>query len=204
LGNGGSDQEPVHEVTISQAFFMGKYEVTQGQWQAVMGSNPSHFKECGSNCPVEMVSWDDAQAFINKLNETNDGFKYRLPSEAEWEYACRTGTTVDYLDSTAWYSANSGSKTHPVGAKQPDGFGLYDMHGNVSEWCQDWYHPSYDGAPSDGSAWLSGGEHQFRVLRGGSWLDDAPVLRSATRNLYPPDYRFNFFGFRVVAVVRTQ
>jgi formylglycine-generating enzyme required for sulfatase activity len=204
LGNGGSDQEPVHEVTISQAFFMGKYEVTQGQWQAVMGSNPSHFKECGSNCPVEMVSWDDAQAFINKLNETNDGFKYRLPSEAEWEYACRTGTTVDYLDSTAWYSANSGSKTHPVGAKQPDGFGLYDMHGNVSEWCQDWYHPSYDGAPSDGSAWLSGGEHQFRVLRGGSWLDDAPVLRSATRNLYSPDYRFNFFGFRVVAVVRTQ
>jgi len=203
MGSYSNDSgKPMHEVRISQAFYMGKYEVTQGQWQGVMGNNPSYFKDCGSKCPVEQVSWNDAQDFINKLNDANDGSKYRLPSEAEWEYACRAGTTGDYagdLDSIAWYSANFGSKTHPVGAKQPNGFGLYDMYGNVWEWCQDWYHPSYDGAPSDGSAWLSGGEQKYRVFRGGSWTN-ATNLRSALRARSTPDDRESNIGFRVVSV----
>lgn len=209
--NGDADEKPVHQVTISQAFYIGRYEVTQAQWQSVMGSNPSYFRDCGGNCPLEQVSWNDAQNFINKLNENNDGFGYRLPTEGEWEYACRAGTTGEYagdLDSMAWYSANSGGKTHLVGTKQPNGFGLYDMHGNVWEWCEDWYHPSYDGAPGDGSAWLSGGDQWHpRVLRGGSWSPFAPYLRSAGRYYpayYTPDFRYNYVGFRVVAVVRTQ
>jgi formylglycine-generating enzyme required for sulfatase activity len=167
--NGDKDERPVHRVTISQAFYIGRYEVTQAQWQAAMGDNPSHFKDCGGNCPVERVSWKDAQNFINKLNESNDGFRYRLPTEAEWEYACRAGTTGDYagtLSEMAWYGKNSGSKTHAVGGKQPNAWGLADMHGNVWEWCQDWYHKTYYGAPTDGSAWLSGGEQEYRVLRG--------------------------------------
>lgn len=205
--NGGATEKPVHQVTISQAFYMGKYEVTQGQWQAVMGNNPSNFKDC-ANCPVEQVSWDDAQKFIQRLNQTNDGYIYRLPTEAEWEYACRAGTTGDYagnLSEMAWYSENSGSKTHSVGGKRPNDWGLADMHGNVWEWCQDWYHETYYGAPTDGSAWLSGGEQKYRVLRGGSWLDtNAPNLRSASRNTASPDYRGSYIGFRVVAIARTQ
>jgi formylglycine-generating enzyme required for sulfatase activity len=201
--NGGTDEKPVHQVTISQAFYMGKYEVTQGQWQTVMGNNPSNFKDCGGNCPVEQVSWDDAQNFINKLNESNDGFRYRLPTEAEWEYACRAGTTGDYagiLSEMAWYGKNSGSKTHAVGGKQPNAWGLADMHGNVWEWCQDWYHETYYGAPTDGSAWLSGGEQEYRVLRGGSWGNYAEGLRSAVRDYGAPDSRVSFNGFRVIAV----
>jgi formylglycine-generating enzyme required for sulfatase activity len=190
---------------------MGKYEVTQAQWQSVMGNNPSSFKDCGGNCPVETVSWNDAQDFINKLNERNDGFKYRLPTEAEWEYACRAGTTgrnsAAELDNIAWYADNSIGKPHIVGGKQPNAFGLYDMLGNVDEWCKDWYHDNYNGAPSDGSAWLDGGEQRDRVLRGASW--DLPVFYfgSADRNRLPPDSRNTLngrVGFRVVAVGRTQ
>jgi formylglycine-generating enzyme required for sulfatase activity len=205
--NGVADEKPVHEVTINYSFYMGKYEVTQAQWQAVMGSNPSSFKDCGGNCPVEEVSWNDAQNFINKLNEANDGYKYRLPSEAEWEYACRAGTTGDYyaadVDDIGWYD-KSGKKTHAVGGKQPNAFGLYDMSGNVWEWCKDWYHDSYNGAPTDGSAWLTGGEQKYRVLRGGSWLSYASFLRSALRYWVTLDDRGSYDGFRVVAVVRTQ
>ncbi len=204
--NGEADERPVHEVTINYSFHMGKYEVTQAQWQAVMGNNPSYFKDC-VNCPVEQVSWDDAQNFINKLNESNDGFRYRLPTEAEWEYACRAGTTGDYagnLSEMAWYSENSGNKTHAVGGKQPNAWGLADMHGNVWEWCQDWYHETYYSAPTDGSAWLSGGEQKYRVLRGSSWNNYAPCLRSANRLIGTPVYRFGSYGFRVVAVARTQ
>jgi formylglycine-generating enzyme required for sulfatase activity len=214
-------EKPAHRVTIAEGFYMGKYEVTQAQWQKVMGTNPSNFKGC-DNCPVEQVSWDDAQAFINRLNAQNDGYTYRLPSEAEWEYACRAGTTGDYagdLDSMGWYYNNSGdaplsgqwdpnklkannNRTHAVGSKQPNAFGLFDMHGNVWEWCEDWYHDSYAGAPTDGSAWLSGGEQKYRVLRGGSWSYDALNLRSAYRDRLTPDGRSDNIGLRVVAVSR--
>jgi formylglycine-generating enzyme required for sulfatase activity len=199
--NSYDDERPVHDVTISMAFYMGKYEVTQAQWQAVMGSNPSNFK--GDNLPVENVSWDDAVAFIARLNAQKDGYSYRLPSEAEWEYACRAGTTGDYagdLDAMAWYDKNSGNKTHDVGTKAPNAFGLFDMHGNVLEWCQDWYQDSYSGAPTDGSAWLSGGDQNYRVLRGGSWNSDAGLLRSTNRSRSSPDVRNADVGFRVVAV----
>jgi formylglycine-generating enzyme required for sulfatase activity len=200
---GDPAEKPVHQVTISRAFYMGKYEVTQAQWQAVMGNNPSYFKDC-ANCPVERVSWDDTQEFIQRVNGMNDGYSYRLPTEAEWEYACRAGTTGDYAGNPgemAWYSENSGSKTHDVGTKQPNAFGLYDMHGNVWEWCQDWYHVDYNGAPSDGSAWLSGGEQGYWVLRGGSYYVDATGLRSAVRfRATRGGPLYDLYGFRVVAV----
>ncbi|HUQ33326.1 MAG TPA: formylglycine-generating enzyme family protein [Pyrinomonadaceae bacterium] len=205
--NGDADEKPVHQVTINYSFYMGKYEVTQAQWQSVMGNNPSYFKDC-ANCPVEQVSWNDAQVFIRKLNEMNDGYTYRLPTEAEWEYACRAGTTGDYagiLNEMGWYSENSGSKTHAVGSKRPNDWGLYDMHGNVDEWCEDWYHDSYYGAPTDGSAWLSGGEQKYQVLRGCAWNCSARGLRSAIRTFIPAGIRRNDdVGFRLAAVVRTR
>ncbi|MDT4967144.1 MAG: hypothetical protein QOJ64_1881 [Acidobacteriota bacterium] len=214
------DEKPVHRVSIGNGFYMGKYEVTQAQWQAVMGYNPSNFK--GDNLPVEQASWNDAIAFIARLNAQKDGFTYRLPTEAEWEYACRAGTTGDYagdLDSMAWYDANAGdarlsgdlnydklkannNRTHPVGTKLPNAFGLFDMHGNVEEWCQDWYHATYAGAPDDGSAWLSEGEQERRVLRGGSWYDSAARLRSARHyvGVYPVFIGYGIAGFRIVAI----
>jgi formylglycine-generating enzyme required for sulfatase activity len=225
---GHGDEKPVQRVTISQGFYMGRYEVTQAQWQAVMGTNPSNFK--GDNLPVEEVSWNDAQEFIGRLNARNDGYTYRLPSEAEWEYAARAGTTGDYagdIDTMAWYGNNSGrtrlaaaeifrsdpqnyyrritdngGQTHPVGSKRPNAFGLFDMHGNVWEWCEDWYHESYVGAPLDGGAWLSGGRQKERVLRGGSWYFPADFCRSSCRNRNPPDSHYDSNGIRVVAVTR--
>jgi formylglycine-generating enzyme required for sulfatase activity len=152
---------------------------------------------------VESVSWNDAQKFIERLNHTNDGYIYRLPTEAEWEYACRAGTTGDYagnLNEMAWYSENSGYKSHAVGGKQPNAWGLADMHGNVWEWCQDWHHDTYHGAPSDGSAWLIGGEQKYRVVRGGAWHLVAASLTSAFRSNGTPDARGSIIGFRVVAV----
>lgn len=202
-GIGKSAEHPQYWVTL-QSFYIGKYEVTQAQYRAVMGTNPSNFK--GDNLPVEQVSWNEAKEFCRRLSWMT-GREYRLPSEAEWEYACRAGTTGDYagnLDSMAWYSRNAGEKTHPVGQKQANGFGLYDMHGNVWEWCEDWYHESYNGAPSDGSAWVSGGG-QLRVQRGGSWANNAYGLRSAGRYWYVPNSRPSVFdggGFRVVADAR--
>jgi formylglycine-generating enzyme required for sulfatase activity len=221
MGSTNGDEKPLHQVTIDYSFDMGKYEVTQTQWQAVMGHNPSKHHDCGGDCPVESVSWDDAQKFIQRLNRMNDGYIYRLPTESEWEYACRAGTTGDYagnLDAMAWYYENAGderlsgegmydklkannNRTHPVGKKQPNAFGLYDMNGNVWEWCQDWYHESYIGAPTDGSAWLTGGEQKYRVVRGGSWSLDAKFLRSAYRSICETsDSRDCGDGFRVVAV----
>lgn len=196
-------ERPVHNVKISYAFYMGKYEVTQKQWRDVMGTSPSYFK--GDNLPVEQVSWDDVQDFIKKLNEKEGGSRYRLPSEAEWEYAARAGTTTRFsfgddesiLGDYAWCDSNS---THDVGQKKPNPWGLYDVHGNVWEWTQDIFHGSYSGAPNDGSAWESG-VGSFHVPRGGSWLGDVWYCRSAIRPPSDPgpgvrsDYRV---GFRLV------
>ena len=201
--NRDADEKPVHQVNIAQPFYIGKFEVTQGQWNAVMGNNPSNFKDCGINCPVDNVSWNDANEFIRRLNEMNDGYIYRLPSEAEWEYACRAGTTEDYagdVKEMAWFSENSKNKTHAVGQKQLNAWGLADMHGNVWEWCEDWYHETYHGAPVNGNAWLSGGEQKVRVMRGGSWYSEAASLRSSNRRLLDPVTRTYYFGLRVVAV----
>ncbi len=204
------DEGPVHKVTIEDPYYLGIYEVTQEQWSEVMGSNPSKFK--GDDLPVEKVSWNDVQEFIEKLNEKEGTNKYRLPSEAEWEYACRAGTTTGYyfgddelkLKDYAWYRDNSkgflglkSAATHPVGQKKPNPWGLYDMYGNVWEWCQDRYHSDYDVAPSDESAWEDG-SGSFRVMRGGGWLGDAGVCRSASRGSYDIEYRNYFLGFRVL------
>ncbi len=200
--NGDADERPVHEVTLRDGFYIGRYEVTQVQWRAVMNTDPSFFK--GEDLPVDNVSWNDAQDFLLKLNKLGDGYTYRLPTEAEWEYACRAGTTGDFaglLNLGGWYYDNADKGSHAVGQKEPNAFGLYDMHGNVWEWCQDWYHQTYDGAPKDGSAWVMGGEQKVRLLRGGSWYDLADRIRSAHRGGNPPVLRGLNLGFRVVAVV---
>ena len=194
-----------HEVSVS-SFYMGKYEVTQAQWRAVsalpkvkddLPSDPSNFK--GDNLPVEQVSWDEAVEFCERLSKAT-GKKYRLPTEAEWEYACRSLTKGPYagnLDSMGWYDKNSGNKTHPVGTKQPNGFRLYDMHGNVWEWCSDWYSENYySQSPSTDPTGPSSGS--YRVGRGGGWGGDAQYLRSADRFRFTPVFRFNYLGFRLV------
>ena len=197
------DEGPQREVTISQPFYMGVYEVTQEQYEQVMGSNPSNFK--GAQNPVERVSWNDAVEFCKKLS-TKTGKTVRLPTEAQWEYACRAGSKTrfhygdddDYgqLDDYAWYTKDSDRKTHAVGQKKPNDFGLYDMYGNVWEWCSDWYADSYANAnktdpPGPGSG-------AFRVLRGGSWSGNPPLCRSAGRFRFSPDLRGVYiFGFRV-------
>jgi formylglycine-generating enzyme required for sulfatase activity len=198
FGDGDSDEKPVHEVCLD-AFSMGKFEVTQGQWKKVMGSNPSRFK--GSQNPVEQVSWNDAQEFIRKLNQQT-GKTYRLPTEAEWEYACRSGGKNekycggDNLDSLARYNKNNGSTTHSVGQKQANGLGLYDMSGNVWEWCSDrlgLYAPGSQRNPTGASS------GSYRVLRGGSWFDAPAVARGANRYWYKPSDRDENLGFRLVS-----
>ena len=201
-GNGHDDERPQHDVTVP-GFYIGKYQITQAQWEAVMGKNPSHFKGDPA-LPVESVSWNDAKKFCEKLAQMT-GKAYRLPSEAEWEYACRAGTTGDHagdLGAMAWYSNNSGGKTHPVGQKQPNAFGLYDMHGNVWEWCEDVWHDNYKDAPIDGSAWLGGGNSSLRVVRGGSWSTDEGCCRSACR-WFEPGVHDDHLGVRVVVSART-
>jgi formylglycine-generating enzyme required for sulfatase activity len=216
-----SDEGPLHPVTIDNDFYMGETEVTQLQWEAVMGSNPATGAGEGNDYPVYNVSWDDCQAFLAALNALGQG-TFRLPSEAEWEYACRAGTTTRFyfgdslgcLDgcencSTTkgeifierrghfmWFCGSSGNNTNPVRRLFPNSFGLYDMSGNVMEWCQDDFHPGYEGAPDDGSAWESG-EHIERMARGGSWSNLAQSSRSAHRDWRDPSDRFNFIGFRL-------
>jgi len=194
---------PQHRVNL-QEFYLGKYPVTQEQYQAVMGNNPSKFKDNPKN-PVENVRWNDAQEFCQKLSDKT-GKKYRLPSEAEWEYACRAGTQTRYyfgddqklLGEYAWHGENSGDKTHPVGQKKPNNWGLYDMHGNVWEWCEDGWHDNYQKAPTDGTAWNENHSvTNMRVLRGGSWHGNPRSCRSAYRVDY--DDRFAYDGFRVVS-----
>jgi len=192
--SGNGDEKPVHKVTLTQPFHLGKFKVTQEQWQAVMGSNPSNFK--GPKLPVENLSWDDCQGFMAKLQEKT-GRKFVLPTEAQWEYACRAGTTGDYagnLDAMAWYNQNSGGTTHPVGQKQPNAWGLYDMHGNVWEWCRDWYGNYPGGSVTDPTGPPQG---SLRVIRGGCWGFVAGYCRSAFRGRIDPGIRYVDLGFRL-------
>jgi formylglycine-generating enzyme required for sulfatase activity len=197
------DEQPPHPVEITKPFYLQTTEVSQGQWKSVIGDNPSGFKDCGDDCPVEDVSWNDAQKFINKLNQMEGTKKYRLPTEAEWEYACRAGTETSYsfgndvkkLGEYAWYTENSKDQTHPVGKKKPNAWGLYDMHGNVGEWVQDWYGDYSFKSVADPEGPDNG---MYRVFRGGSCYSWAWGLRSAHRGRRGPDGRYGpFFGFRV-------
>jgi eukaryotic-like serine/threonine-protein kinase len=206
-----NDEGPQHQVTI-QPFYLGKFEVTQAQYEAIMGSNPSNFK--GANRPVEKVSWNDAVEFCKRLSQKT-GRTYRLPSEAEWEYACRAGTTTPFYfgetittdlvnyDGNFTYDAEPKGKyrqqTTDVGSLPSNAFGLYDMHGNVWEWCADSWHSNYDGAPTDGSAWVDN-DNQNRVLRGGSWYIGPNGCRSANRYHYTRVFINHSIGFRVVFV----
>jgi formylglycine-generating enzyme required for sulfatase activity len=203
--DGEDDEKPLHTVKISKGFYMGIYEITQEQYQKVMGNNPSHFKG-EDNLPVETVSWDAAVEFCKKLSQ-KEGKTYRLPTEAEWEYACRAGTTTKFsfgedesrLGDYAWYRQNSGSKTHLVGTLKPNAWGLYDLHGNVWEWCQDWYATDwYSKTPAENPLNESYGDKKKRILRGGGWSYLALNCRVSNRNSSNPFYRLSYFGFRVV------
>ena len=204
-----SDEKPVTRVRITRGFWLGKYEVTQRQWAAAMGNNPSYFKNCGGNCPVEQVSWNDVQEFIGKLNGRSGGQRYRLPTEAEWEYAARAGTrTYTYagdltkptgndpvLNGIAWYDENSGRRTHPAGRKAPNAWGLHDMLGNVWEWVGDRKGDYPGGTVTDPAGPNSG---SGRVDRGGSWGDLAGICRSANRDRGSPGNRNHYLGFRLL------
>jgi formylglycine-generating enzyme required for sulfatase activity len=192
-------ESPQHWVRVP-AFYMSKYPITQAQWQAVMGVNPAYFK--GENRPVECVSWHSAVEFCQRRSQSA-GWKYRLPSEAEWEYACRSGTDTAYffgdrndkIGEYAWYRDNSDGRTQPVGIKLPNAWGLYDMVGNVFEFCQDVWHKDYEGAPTDGSVWE--GSYLFPVVRGSCWGCPPAECRSAYRIVHSPNFRNFKFGVRV-------
>ena len=199
-------ETPRHLVKFSKVFFMGKYQVTQAQWSAIMDKNPSEFKD--DIRPVERVSWNDLQAFILKLNTKEETNKYRLPTEAEWEYAARAGSESSYtfgsatniLSQHAWYRNNSGGETHPVGQLNPNAWGLYDMHGNVHEWCQDWFDRKYySQSPSNDP--LGPSEGLAKALRGGDWGSEDWYCRCASRSLSSPDRRSDRLGFRLVRMV---
>lgn len=202
--NGGEKHEkPVHQVCLD-SFAIAKFEVTQGQWQAVMGHNPSRFSSCGADCPVEQVSWNDVQEFIRALNAKNQGV-YRLPTEAEWEYACRSagkneeygvGINEENLHRVAWYKDISAQQTHAVGTKEPNTLGIYDMNGNVWEWVQDTFATPYDTSLNAKNPLHQSGTE--RVLRGGSWDGKARYVRCHIRNRNLPDRRDWRLGVRLV------
>ncbi len=205
---GEASEKPVHTVRLSQPFYLGLSPVTQRQWEAVMGNNPSRFR--GPEYPVEQISWDEAREFISRLNVQEGQARYRLPTEAEWEYAARAGVTWDYcfgddvkrLSPYAWYADNAMGTTHPVGQLQPNAWGLFDMHGNVGEWVQDWYASTeYQRRAATGTtvvdpAGPAAGSH--RVFRGGSWVSDARNCRSASRGIDAPANRDVNLGFRLL------
>jgi formylglycine-generating enzyme required for sulfatase activity len=203
-------EKPVHPVTVRHSFAVARYEVTQELYEAIVGKNPSRWK--GPRNSVEMVNWHEADVFCRKLTSELRPLKLlvvdeviRLPSEAEWEYACRAGTTTAYsfgdssemLKDFAWFKGNSKGEDRPVGKKKPNAWGMYDMHGYVWEWCADDWHDSYAGAPGDGSAWQTEGVKE-RVARGGSWADEADKARSAYRQPFAADHRSDTLGFRCV------
>lgn len=212
----GSNELPQHQVTIHSIFAVGAYQVTQAEYLAVMGDNPSQFT-VSSSLPVDSVLWSDAVSFVMKLSYQT-GKLYRLPSEAEWEYVARAGTQTPYfftnkitnppipwalLGQYAWYSNTSGGSTHPVGMLKPNQFGLYDIYGNVWEWVADCFHKNYVGAPTDGSAWVTPSRCNGRVIRGASWTSDNPPIdqRSAYRNYNPMDMADNSVGFRIARAI---
>jgi len=201
MGSESSDWEkPVHKVIISKSFEMCRYQITQQQWQAVMGKNPSKFR--GDNLPVETVSWLDVEKFINKLNAKSNKYVYALPTEAQWEYACRAGITEDYLgnlDDIAWYRENSASTTHPVGEKLPNSWGIYDCQGNVWEWCLDWYgdYPNEEIIDPVGASLGS-----YRVIRGGSCISLPARCRLASRYINLPADHYFTIGFRLVRNIK--
>lgn len=213
---GRGNNERQHMVTLTKGFYMGVTEVTRGQWRQIMGNNPSHFQDCGADCPVEFVSWNDCQEFVQSLNQREGGNKYRLPTEAEWEYACRAGSITAFangsiaetgcghdpnLDVMGWYCGNSRKKPHPVAQRKPNAFGLYDMHGNIWEWCQDWYGPYPSGHVGDPTGPSSG---SGRVLRGGGWHEDVEGCRSALRLGRSPTSRAGTLGFRLARTHSAQ
>lgn len=204
MGSGEDDDEnPIHAVTLND-FCIGKYPVTQKQWQSIMGSNPSRFTGY-ETLPVERVNWDDVQEFLEKLNAKYPGLNYRLPTEAEWEYAARGGSQSkgysysgsNHVGEVAWHTANSDSTTHPVGGKKANELDIFDMSGNVWEWCQDVWHDSYEGAPNDGSAWVIGGDPLKRVLRGGSGINGSCRSVSRIKYLASSSGKYYYFGFRL-------
>ena len=203
--SGDADEQPVRSVTIRKPFYIGQFEVTQAQWFAVMESDVSEFTD-DPNRPVESASWEDAQAFIAKLNATDPEATYRLPTEAEWEYAARAGSTTAYtfgddpaqLDAYAWYADNAGNITHPVGEKQPNGWGVHGMQGGVWEWVQDRYGAYPSEAASESPVQPRGNR---RVIRGGSWLSPAEDCRAASRSHAHPAFRGAHVGFRLVRII---
>ncbi len=207
MGSNNRDaDERIHTVKISQGFWMGQTEVTQKQWKSLMGSLPSECKQgklekdfLGNNKPIICISWDNAQSFVSKLNALNDGYKYRLPTEAEWEYAARSGTAGDYagnLDAMAWYANTASGHTYDVETKQANAWNLFDMHGNVSEWCQDLYGVYPNEAVTDPAGATP--DSSRRVVRSGNWSNSDAELRSAFRYNFSPSYSSNYLGFRVV------
>lgn len=208
FGSGNADERPVHEVCVND-FYMGKYVVTQGQWKDIMGEDPALFGKCGDDCPVDDVSWNEIQEFIDKLN-ARTGKRYRLPTEAEWEYAARSGGKNEKWSGTsdeaalgkyAWYDSNANESIHPVGKKKPNGLGLYDMSGNVWQWCYDRYDEGYyTYSRSSNPAGPTTG--QDRVLRGGSWFNGPKYLRTAARLRFDPARPYVLGGFRLVAPFR--
>jgi formylglycine-generating enzyme required for sulfatase activity len=198
-----SEESPVHEVCMDD-FYIGKYEVTQGQWKSIMGSSTSTLSTCGAdNCPVDTVSWSDVQDFLSKLNCRSGGSTYRLPTEAEWEYAARSGgksekySGGENVNSVAWYAENSARKNHPVGAKASNGLGVYDMSGNVWEWTNDWYGSDYyKNSPRNNPSGPRSGDD--RVVRGGCVTGEAANQRVSRRTGYAPDFRKPALGFRLL------
>ena len=215
--NADESEKPQHRVHITKPFYLGKYPVTQEEWENLMGNNPSYFKNAGKRAPVEQVTWNDCQDFIKKLNQ-KEGKTYRLPREAEWEYAARGSTgkvgelsrttpsgnsiytfgdDVSNLEDYAWYDENSNDTTHPVGEKKPNSWGLYDMMGNVWEWCEDWYDAEYyKNSPVDDPKGSEEGGN--RSLRGGSWISGGGDSRLSNRGSFNPAYRIITGGFRLV------
>jgi formylglycine-generating enzyme required for sulfatase activity len=203
-------EQPQHTVTFSSGFYISKYEITQRQWLAVMGTKPSRNRRllpCATfDSPVDSVTWPETQEFMTALNEARPGRQYRLPSEAQWEYACRAGTTTRYywgddpdtmlMPDYAWVPENSLKRTHPVGQLEPNAWGIHDMGGNVWEWVQDYWYNGYNGAPSDGTAWEAD-PSELRVVRGGSYTNNRGC-RSAFHGGYNPEIRNRDYGFRIV------